>query len=260
MIIEEMTMSEFDAGLKITQTVLIPFGSVEEHGDHLPLSTDTIQAYEVGKGAAKLIPLFVAPPIHYGSCRSTSCHPGTISISTSTLKSIMKDITRSLYTQGMRNVIVLTGHAGGAHRMALQDAGEELLHEIPDITIAVVTEYDLAACEGRHLVETSNDSHAGEIETSRILHSHPHLVKGDGKEEYPQFPMGILVRDKRKYWPGGVWGDPTKGTAEKGRLLEELVVRRIVALVTEIAGAEKKLTQTGHVHNRYDQDSLGKIQ
>jgi creatinine amidohydrolase len=239
MIIEEMTMSEFAAGLQKTRTVLVPFGSVEEHGEHLPLSTDTIQAYEAGKGAAKLVPLFVAPPIHYGSCRSTSCHPGTISISTSTLRSLMKDIVRSLHAQGLRNVIVLTGHAGGAHRMALQDAGEELIKEIADIRIAVVTEYDLAAREGRHLVETPNDSHAGEIETSRILHSHPNLVKGEGKEEYPQFPEGILVRDKRKYWPGGVWGNPTKATAEKGRLLEELVVKKVVELVRRIEGIDE---------------------
>lgn len=94
MLIEEMTMAEFEEGLKLTRTVYIPFGSIEEHGNHLPLSTDTIQAYEVGKKAALLIPLFVAPPIHYGSCRSTSCHPGTISISTSTLKN---RFTRRIY-------------------------------------------------------------------------------------------------------------------------------------------------------------------
>jgi len=234
MIIETMTMVEFEEGLKCTQTVFIPFGSVEEHGSHLPLSTDTIQAYEVGKKAAQQIPLFVAPPIHYGSCRSTSCHPGTISITTATLKALMKDIVRSLYAQGMRNIIVLTGHAGGSHRMALQDAGEELLPEIPDIRIAVVTEYELASREGKGIIETEGDAHAGEIETSRIMHTHPQLVKGAGEREFPSFPTGILVRNKRKYWPNGVWGDPTRATAEKGECLEELVVKKIVKLVTAI--------------------------
>lgn len=234
MIIETMTMVEFQEGLNRTRTVLVPFGSVEEHGCHLPLSTDTIQAYEVGKKAALQIPLFVAPPIHYGSCRSTSCHPGTISITTATLKFLMRDIVRSLYAQGMRNFIILTGHAGGSHRMALQDAGEELLPEIPDIRIAVVTEYELASREGKGLIETEGDAHAGEIETSRILHTHPHLVKGAGEREFPSFPAGILVRNKRKYWPNGVWGDPTRATSEKGKRLEELVVKKIVELVTTI--------------------------
>jgi creatinine amidohydrolase len=239
MIIEEMTMPEFEAGLELTRTVLIPFGSVEEHGPHLPLSTDTIQAYQVGKKASEMIPLFVAPPIHYGNCRSTSMHPGTISISTSTLRMILKDIVVSLRRQGLRSFIVLTGHAGDAHRMALQDTGEELIAEFDDIKMAVVTEYDLAYNDGKELVETPGDSHAGEIETSRILHSHPHLVKGTGHKEFPRFPQGILVRDKRKFWQGGVWGDPTKGTAEKGRLIEEIVVRKIVELARRLEEFEE---------------------
>lgn len=143
----------------------------------------------------------------------------------------MKDLVRSFYRQGFRNVVVLTGHAGGAHRLALQDAGEELLDELGELRIAVVTEYELAKEEGRGIVETVDDAHAGEIETSRIMHSHPHLVQGTAPEEYPCFPTGILVRNKRRYWPGGVWGDPSKATAEKGARLETLVTARVVALV-----------------------------
>src|SRR3954471_1482325 len=144
MIIEEMTMHAFEAGLEKTRTVLIPFGSVEEHGPHLPLSTDTLEAYMVCRKASLLHPLFVAPPVHYGNCRSSACHPGTISIRTKTLKALFKDIVRSLRSHGLRNFIALSGHAGGAHCMALQDAGEELIREYDDIEIAVVTEYDLA--------------------------------------------------------------------------------------------------------------------
>lgn len=231
MLIEEMTMTEFEAGLLRTRTVVIPFGSVEEHGPHLPLSTDTMEACEVAKKAALQRPLFVAPPIHYGNCRSTACHPGTISISTQTLKSLLKDVVRSLHGQGMRNFIAISGHAGGAHCMALQEAGEDLIAEFADISMAVVTELDLARQEGRGLIETPGDSHAGEIETSRILHSHPHLVKGSAPVEFPCFPTGILVRDKRRYWPGGVWGDPGKASAEKGARLEELVAGKLVELV-----------------------------
>lgn len=230
MLIEEITMTEFEEGLTRTRTVLLPFGSVEEHGPHLPLSTDTIEAYEICKKAAGQYPLFVAPPIHYGNCRSTACHPGTISISTLTLKSLFRDIVRSLRSHGLRNFIALSGHAGGAHCMALQDAGEELIAEYEDITVAVVTELELAREEGRGLIETAGDSHAGEIETSRILHSHPGLVKGSAPAENPMFPKGILVRDKRRYWPGGVWGDPGKASQEKGALLEELVVRKLIEL------------------------------
>ena len=134
----------------------------------------------------------------------------------------------------MRSFVALTGHAGGAHRMALQDAGEALIARFDDIAVAVVSEFDLAQAEGRDIIETQGDSHAGEIETSRILHTHPHLVKGRAPREFPHFPNGILVRDKRRYWPGGVWGDPGNASAEKGARLEDLLVRKLVELVREM--------------------------
>lgn len=229
-------MPEFEAGLTRTRIVLIPFGSVEEHGPHLPLSTDTFEAYQVCIKASERRPLFVAPPIHYGNCRSSACHPGTISISTATLKSLFIDIVKSLRGHGLDTFIALSGHAGGAHGMALQDAGEELIACYDDISVAVVTEFLLARDRGRDLIETPGDCHAGEIETSRIMHSHPELVKGTAPAESPTFPPGILVRDKRRYWPGGVWGDPGKASAEKGARIEEAVVEGLLDLIRKIEG------------------------
>lgn len=238
MIIEELTMVEFTEGLSRTRTVLIPFGATEEHGDHLPLSTDTLHAVEVGRKLAQKRPIFIAPALPYGVCRSTSVHPGTISISTETLKALAIDVASSLYGQGLRHFILLTGHAGGTHTSALIDAGERLLAQFDDIRVAVLTEYMLASAEGRTFIETPGDAHAGEIETSRILHSHPHLVKGTGRREFPSFPQGILVRNKRNFWPGGVWGDPTLATAEKGARLEGAVVEALNRLVTELEELE----------------------
>lgn len=232
-------MQEFENGLSKTRCVIIPIGSTEEHGSHLPLSTDTIQAYEVAKAASCLIPLFVAPPVHYGCCRSTSRHPGTISISTNTLKALLMDIVFSLREQGMRQFIVLTGHAGSTHKLALIDAGEDLIRQFLDISIAVLTEYDLAYEEGKGLIETAGDSHAGEIETSRILHLYPELVKGCDEREFPSFPKGMLVRNKRKYWKNGVWGDPTRASREKGERINDLVVKKLVEYVQFIEKFEE---------------------
>jgi len=239
MIIEDLTMTEFEAGLRKTRTVLIPFGATEEHGSHLPLATDTLMAQEVGRRLAQRRPIFIAPAVPYGVCRSTSGHPGTLSISTATLRALAMDIVRALHRQGLRRFVLLTGHAGGTHTSTLIDAGEELLLQLKDIRVAVLTEYMLAAKEGRGIIETADDSHAGEIETSRLLHSHPQRVKGKGEREYPTFPAGILVRDKRRFWPNGVWGDPTLATAEKGEKLEEAVVDALDRLVTELEEEEK---------------------
>jgi len=238
MIIEEMTMNEFSAGLALTRTVLIPFGATEEHGPHLPLATDTLHAAAVGRRLAERRPIFIAPPIPYGVCRSTADHPGTLSITTSTLRALTVDIVAALYRQGLRNFILLTGHAGGTHTSTLVDAGEELLQRYADCRVAVLTEFMLAAKAGQGIIETKDDSHAGEIETSRMLHMHPQWVKGSAEREYPRFPNGILVRDKRRYWPNGVWGDPTLATAEKGARLEEAVVDSLERLIGQLEGEE----------------------
>lgn len=227
-------MAEFSAGLEQTRTVIIPFGSTEEHGSHLPLDTDTMQAISVAHGVARKRAVFIAPPVHYGVCRSTCEHPGTLSISIGTLRALTIDIAAALYRQGLRNFILLSGHAGGTHMAALTDAGEEILQRFQETRVAVVTEYILAADSGRHLIETPGDAHAGEIETSRIMHSHPQLVKGTAPREFPDFPRGILVRNKRRYWPGGVWGDPGKASAEKGADIETLVIDKLNELVDQI--------------------------
>jgi creatinine amidohydrolase len=234
MLIEEMTMPEFAAGLKETRTVLIPFGATEEHGLHLPMGTDTFQAADVCRLLAGRRQVFVAPAIPYGVCRSTGDHPGTISLTTETLKALAIDLVRALYRQGLRNVVLLSGHAGGTHNATLLDAGECLLRELPELRIAVASEYALACEAGRGVIETPGDCHAGEIETSRMLATRPGMVKGTSPAEMSNFPPFILVRDKRRCWPGGVGGDPARASVEKGRTLEALVVEALGHLVDDL--------------------------
>jgi creatinine amidohydrolase len=234
MIIEEITSWDFLAGLVKTRSVLVPVGATEGHGVHLPLGTDSFQAMDVCRRLAERRAVFVAPPILYGVCRSTGQHPGTLSIRTETLKALLIDVIEALYHQQLRNFVVISGHAGGTHNSTLLDAGERLLERLPEARIAVVTEYSLAAGEGRSLIETTGDSHAGEIETSRMLATRPHLVKAGAKEDYPSFPQHILVRNKRHFWSSGIWGDPTKASPEKGKQIEAIVVEALDRLVTEL--------------------------
>jgi creatinine amidohydrolase len=237
-LLEEITMIEFEEGLGKTRTIIIPFGSIEEHGSHLPLLTDTIHIYEVAKEVAKVIPVYVAPPIYYGMCRSTKNHAGTVSISGNTLRGLTRDIIKSLYDHGMRSFILLSGHAGGTHMSAILEGGEWLLEKIPAIRVAVVSILDLVKSIEGGIIETKNDSHAGEVETSLMLFLSPHLVKGRGNEEYPSFPKPILVRDKKRFWPGGIWGDPTKASKQKGERIFRHLVKEVVELVKRIEAWE----------------------
>lgn len=241
LLIENITMDEFEAGLKKTRTVIIPVGSVEEHGPHLPLSTDTMQAYEVAVEASKKVPVFVAPPVHYGVCRSTSQHPGTVGVTTSTLKSLIKDLVVSFSKQGLRNFLIVSGHAGGTHISALIDACEELLDIFPKCNFAVISEYQLVKESGKKIIETEKDGHAGEIETSRILNINPKLVKSIPSEDYPDFKKWFITRNKRKQWESGIWGNPEKATQKKGKMLCQLASKRLAEMVKEVESAKKPL-------------------
>ncbi len=241
MIVADLTMAEFEAGLTRSRTAILPVGSVEEHGLHLPLATDTLQVWEVARRAAAQAPAFLCPPIHYGYCRSTRDHPGTLSISPETVRRLIFDLGSSLHRQGIRGLLVASGHAGGLHMAALEEAGESLVETFDDLEVAVVCEYHWAQESGREgIVETRDDGHAGEIETSRILALDPGLVKGTSPEEYPRLPRPFVAREKRPHWPGGVWGDPSKASAEKG---EALLARSAARMADLVRALEARIRQ-----------------
>ncbi len=233
MILENITMAEFKRHLNKTKTIIFPFGTVEEHGNHLPLNTDTLIIYEVLKRVIKRRRVFLAPPIYYGVCTSTGQHPGTISITPETLRRLTYDIVRDAYKKGLRNFFLITGHGGGLHSSALKEAAENLVEELKGIKMAVLCPYDILYKELIEMAETPNDSHAGEIETSLVLALAPELVKGTSKEEYPNLPKPFVVENKLKYWRGGVWGNPQKASREKGEKTIKLIVNKIVDIIDQ---------------------------
>jgi creatinine amidohydrolase len=231
---EHLRMPEFEAWRQQHRTVILPVGSVEEHGPHLPLGTDTFHALEVARRIAQARPVLVAPPLYYGLCRSTREHPGTVSISGDTLRALVAELGREFYRQGLRNLVMMSGHAGGTHMAALVEAGEMLLAELPEAQVAVVNLLDLlreVVAARPELVQTKGDSHAGEVETALMLAAYPHLVQGSAPAEWPTFPKYVLARDKRRHWPGGVWGDPTPATASQGEAILQAEVERLVEIL-----------------------------
>jgi creatinine amidohydrolase len=233
MLLEEMTTDEVAAGLQQSRTVIMPYGVLEAHGPHLPLSTDTIQAYDAAKRAAKLTPVFVAAPVPYGICRSLAGHPGTIGITGETVRALTRDIIQSMYGLGFRNFILYSGHASALQMVALEEASEALLRTCPEANIALVLEYEVIKKRMAGIVETPGDMHAGEIETSRLLTARPDLVRTDRlpEESYRESPKPLLVRDVKRYWPSSVEGAPRKASAEKGEKLGQIAAEYLVELV-----------------------------
>ncbi len=228
MVVEEITMEDFASSLD--RVLILPSGTVEEHGGHLPLSTDTMVAWAVAKEVERRVPVLLAPPIHYGVCTSTAMHPGTIGIGFDTMRAVVRDILRSGFDKGLRRFLILSGHGGGSHLTAIKEACEDIVRNLEGIKVATLCLYDLLSGE-EGIKETENDSHAGEVETSLVLYIREDLVRGRSPEEYPEFPRPFIVRDKVRYWRGGVWGNPQKASKEKGKRVFQIMVEKVVGLV-----------------------------
>ena len=234
---DELIMPEAEKAAKDGKVVIIPCGSIEEHGTHLPLSTDSLQAEYVALGVAKKTGCLVAPPLRYGLCNSTRNFPGTITITFDSLRSIMTDILEDFVRNGFKRLIVVTGHAGGSHMTAIRLAAKTVVYGHKDEKnrprIMVCSDYDFAFdLRGKDFDD--RDSHAGTIETSRVIAIRPDLHKAKGKPFYPTFPRFEVTPDPEKYFPTGVMGDPTIATAEKGQKINEYVIEQIAKLVKEL--------------------------
>ena len=236
---DELTSTEFARRAKDKPLVIVPFGSVEEHGEHLPLCTDSCQAEEIATRVAKAFDALVCPPIRYGECRSTRNFPGTLSLSGETMKSLAYDIVSELGRNGIDKVMLLTGHAGSAHMAALRSGALKAVEANPKLKVMVLSDYDIAYdLRGKEFPE--DDGHAGGIETSRMLRLRPDLVgtaRPSGKARPPKY---MILPDPEKYFPSGVMGDSTAASAMNGKNIDDYVVAQLSKLVTENFGLKRK--------------------
>jgi len=234
---DELSMPEAEQAAKDGKVVIIPCGSIEEHGDHLPLSTDSLQAEYVALGVAKKTGCLVAPPLRYGLCNSTRNFPGTITITFDSLRSIMTDILEDFIRNGFKRLLVITGHAGGSHMTAIRLAAKAVIikhmNEADRPRIMVCSDYDFAF-DLRGIEFDDRDSHAGTIETSRVIAIRSDLIKGKGAQNFPNLPRFEIVPDPERCFPSGVMGDPTVASSEKGQKINEYVIEQIVKLVKEL--------------------------
>jgi len=229
--LDEMTSEEFAAIAKKDPVVIVPVGALEEHGRHLPLGADMIQPLHVMDEVALRTNAYVAPAIPYGVCTTTRPYPGTVSVSVDALKAFVRDILADFVRNGVRRVMILSGHAGREHMMALRAAAQEVVDEGTGLKATVLSDYDIIYASQGILPE--GDGHAGAGETSRILTARPDLVKGKSPAGKNEIPPYAVVDDPRKYW-SGVTGDPSKASTALGQKLDDLVIGELVKLVEEL--------------------------
>jgi creatinine amidohydrolase len=198
---------------------LLPIGSFEQHGAFLPLATDTIIACTIAQEIAAVHPVEPLPPITISCSHEHAAWAGTVSISAATLYAVVRDIADSLRRSGISSLVLVNGHGGNyvLGNVVQETAGTRqrmALFPGPD---------DWARAHAAAGLRTSLDSdmHAGELETSILLHAHPQLVR-------PGHESGDRLADRRPhmltmgldaYTESGVVGRPSLATARKGEIL-----------------------------------------
>ena len=219
--------------------VFVPLGSTEQHGPHLPLSTDTVVAESVAAGivADGFADALLAPAVPIGASGEHQHFPGTISMGTEALRFVLVELVRSLATWASSIVIV---NAHGGNLDALCAAVPQLRAEGHDVAWV-----PCAVADG--------DSHAGRTETSLLLHVRPELVDLGMAVTGATDPLSELLprlanEGIRAVSPSGILGDPTGANAAEGAdLLEQMVrgaVRRIRHSMPDARGC---LTDPGSV-------------
>ncbi|NYI44326.1 creatinine amidohydrolase [Nocardioides aromaticivorans] len=215
-------------GLPAGPTVLVPVGSTEQHGPHLPLDTDTVIAVGVATGAAGALgergrDVVVAPAIAYGSSGEHQDFAGTSSIGTGVLHDVVVELTRSMSTWAARIVFV---NAHGGNLTALRGAVAQLVQEGREVAwVPCATE--------------EVDLHAGRTETSLMLHLAPGKVRldraeagntGTLEELLPQMMAGGV----KAVSANGVLGDPAGASAAEGAAVLASMVEDVVAFVARM--------------------------
>lgn len=249
--LQDLTWKDVDTYLKKNKIVVIPVGSTEEHGLAGPLGLDSYVAISLAEDVAKKTQVLVAPPIWYGDSSHHLGFSGTISLSTSTLVSIINDISISLARHGFTKIIIINGHKS-ANLPALLSATKNL-HEytLKNIFFAVADPMKIAKGIAQK-IKTASEHHVGELEVSQVWYKYPHLIR----EKYLSKKQVNFERifskyshhdlfgksgdvidipwnsyEQRQFAPDGSLSDSSHASKEKGKQYHEYMVNILVDFV-----------------------------
>ncbi len=258
----EMTVKEVREYLKHNQTIIFPYGVVEQHGYHLPLSMDIHNAEVPAYELAKKLDCIVAPCLNY--CFSGGQLPGTINVKPTNFCNMVCDIVESLAGQGFLNILIYPGHGGSESLAILKESLRILKWMNPALEPVMIMFLRRADFWKRppavNAEEGGNDFHAGEAETSLMMAYRPQLVRMDELEmDKPELaklmrcdqdgyqlktsltglPQEIVTTRQRPEIEVGVMGYPESASAEIGRRdVESAIEKMVLPLKKAIADAD----------------------
>ncbi|MEU2199951.1 creatininase family protein [Isoptericola sp. NPDC019482] len=246
----DLTWREVEA-LPVDTVAVLPLGAIEQHGPHLPVSTDLVTASETAAAAVETVArsgaasVVLLEPLAYTKSDEHAGFPGTIWLSWDTLMRVLTDVGRSLAASGITRLVFVNGHGGNS---ALgQVANRELRRRFGLRTFFA----HVATPRDQGGVPTSGDEHGlgvhgGHAETSLMLHLRPELVHMDLAER--RVPEGLLAYEQigfgratsfgwlsSDFGPDGHVGDPTTATAQAGKEAFEHAVEQLARTLVEAA-------------------------
>lgn len=189
---------------------LLPIGSLEQHGPHLPIGCDIFWAAEMGREIARQLGAWLLPTQPYSCAQEHQNLPGTVTLRPSTLVVLLDDIVESLARQGVQRLVVLNFHGGN---WVLHSAIRDLNRRQDRVTAILCQPY-----EGAPGLDFREDLHAGDFETSLALFKIPKQVKTGAVDCVPEVSPALLDQvGIEELSPHGVWGRATRASAERGK-------------------------------------------
>jgi creatinine amidohydrolase len=223
---------------------LLPIGSTERVGTHLPLGTTTFILDALASNVAESLRsnVYLLPTLPLGCSGLHNGQSGTIALEWPTMIGVVSDLVESLLVQGFRKVVVMVG-LGGANESTVRPrenyivktAVRQLNYEHPELDVIWVQPFTVAGMKLKSILESSeHDIHAGELATSLMKHLHPESVKKEGLDHIPEEGKEYLdFVAFEKLCPDGVWGMPSLATAEKGKKAFEAASESTVKYIEE---------------------------
>jgi creatinine amidohydrolase len=235
--LEDLSWDEAESVLQRVPVAVLPLGAFcKEHGLHLPLNTDARTAEHFARALAQRLRVVVLPTLGYGTYPAFVEYPGSIHVRAAAFRDVLIDIATSLSRHGTRALYVI--NTGLSTRPPLSEARAAVASESFRFEY---TDWEKASESVRAQVQTqAGGTHADELETSLLLHIAPEVVQLERARPdlHESRGPGGLTRDPHAktgiFSPTGAYGDPTRATREKGRLLEQAILSHLTAEIEEL--------------------------
>ena len=255
--LNEMSVRDLKNTLTKCKTIIIPVAIVEQHGYHLPLTTDIHMAVQPLIQAGERLNAVVAPSVNY-SCSGGEL-PGTINISPNVFATYLTEISSEFIRTGFKNVVLFLGHGGTENTAAVKSAIQMLLRRdkkiAKEVTISIIDCFELSKTWLELFnQEPEHDFHAGQVETALMMHWRPDLVQDDvcidddymakmmrtdpdwyaTSEKLIDHPFVVEAVSQRSEIEVGVMGFPELATPELGKIVADETVEELIKYIDMI--------------------------